>query len=50
MGLPKVIKAMGHPILATILFHFVRNLVSNIKLEFIITQWDKELLNMFITL
>jgi hypothetical protein len=25
-------------------------LVSNIKLEFIITQWDKELLNMFITL
>ena len=37
-------------ILATILLHFVRNLVSNIKLEFLITPWDKELLNMLITL
>ena len=37
-------------ILATILLHFVRNLVSNIKLEFLITPWDKELLNVLIKL
>jgi hypothetical protein len=41
---------MGYPILATILLHFVRNLVSNIKLEFLITPWDKELLNVLFAL
>jgi hypothetical protein len=51
MGLPKLIKTdNGHLILATILLHFVRNLVSNIKLEFLITPWDKELLSVLITL
>jgi hypothetical protein len=32
----------GHPILAKILLHFVKNLASNIKLEFLITPWDKK--------
>ena len=40
----------SHPIVATFLLHFVRNLVSNIELEFFITPWDKDLLNVVITL
>jgi hypothetical protein len=32
----------GHPILARILLHFVKNLASNIKLKFLVTPWDKE--------
>ena len=43
MGLPKFIKTdNGHPILVKILFHSVKNLVLNLKLEFLITPWDKE--------
>jgi hypothetical protein len=51
MGLPKVIKTDNRlSILATILFHFVRNFISDIKLEFLVTPWDKELLTVLITL
>ena len=32
----------GHPILVKILLHFVKNLASNIKLEFLINPRDKE--------
>ena len=39
MGLPKLIKTDNGQ---KILLHFVKNLASNIKLEFLITQWNKK--------
>jgi|UPI00004358FE hypothetical protein len=51
MGLPKVIKTDNGPVYTGNNFtSFVRNLVLNIKLEFLITQWNKELLSMRIAL
>ena len=43
MGLPKFIKTDNEPSYSSKkLFYFVKNLASNIKLEFLITPWDKE--------
>ena len=43
MGLPKLIKTdNGLSYSSKNLLRFLRNLVSNIKLEFLITPWDKE--------
>jgi hypothetical protein len=43
MGLPKLIKTDNEPSYSRKnLFYSVKNLVSHIKLEFLITPWDKE--------